>query len=62
MILVKKRNHKQGDKVIITDFNKLTIRELKMLHNIVGIIFIIEDGKITDAKRKKWKEEKIYGK
>lgn len=48
--------------MIITDFNKLTIRELKMLHNIVGIIFIIEDGKITDAKRKKWKEEKIYGK
>lgn len=34
------------DSMIITDFNKMTLEELQVMNTVLGITFVISDGKI----------------
>jgi len=35
--------------MIITDFNQMSISDLTVINNVIGLSFVIEDGKITKA-------------
>lgn len=36
--------------MIITDFNQMSVvTDLPVIHNVIGLSFVIEDGKITKA-------------
>lgn len=37
----------EKENMILTDYNKMTISELKKLHDVVGTAFIIENGHIS---------------
>lgn len=33
--------------MIITDYNKMTIEELRVIHEYLGVSYVIENGKIV---------------
>lgn len=37
--------------MIITDYNKMTLEELMVIHKTFDLEYTIEDGKITKAER-----------
>lgn len=40
--------------MIIADYNKMSINELEIINRVLEKEFIIEDGKITEMRDKKW--------
>lgn len=36
--------------MVITDFNKMTLEELTVIHEALGYEYIVEDGKISAIK------------
>lgn len=44
--------------MIVTDYNKMTVEELGVIHENLGIDFLIENGKITGTT----KEDNANGK
>lgn len=39
--------------MIVTDWNKMTVEELMAIHVFLNANYVIEDGKITEAKEEK---------
>lgn len=37
--------------MIITDFNKMTVEELSVIHDCLGISYVIEDGRIAGTEK-----------